>query len=427
MRVWLLAVGEPLPTDDGVDRAWRAGLLTEQLVRRGHEVVWWSSAFDHFRRRQRSPTNTPIGVSPSLTVWHLEGLTYRRNLSLARLRNHRQVADSFRRLAPSQPRPDVVVSSLPTLELCCAAVDYGAAHQVPVVIDVQDLWPDVAIDLAPSILRGAARRMLWWMTREVQYATRRASAIVGLTDEFVQWGLAAAQRTATNGDRAFPMGYSSRVPATVELLRAETTWDDRGLRGHAGQFIVCFFGTLGRMFDFDTVVTAATRLRRTAPEVTLVICGAGERLAALRQRARALDNMVLPGHVGAAEVYALMRRSSAGLAPYRPLRNFHDNLPNKPIEYLSAGLPIIASRLDVLGRLIKDHGCGISYDHGDDRGLENAVLELVRNPAGRIGMAGRAATLFRQKFLAERVYDDMAAHLEGLARSHTGAVGATGP
>jgi hypothetical protein len=53
-------------------------------------------------------------------------------------------------------------------------------------------------------------------------------------------------------------------------------------------------------------------------------------------------------------------------------------------------------------------------------------LELVRNPAGRIGMASRAEALFREKFLAERVYDDMAAHLEVLARSRTGAVRATG-
>ncbi len=54
MRVWLLTVGEPLPTDGGSDRVWRTGFLARALADRGHEVVWWSSAFDPFRHRLRS-------------------------------------------------------------------------------------------------------------------------------------------------------------------------------------------------------------------------------------------------------------------------------------------------------------------------------------------------------------------------------------
>jgi glycosyltransferase involved in cell wall biosynthesis len=287
-----------------------------------------------------------------------------------------------------------------------------------------------AIDLAPKPLRGAARLAMSWMTRDLQYATRRADAILGVTDEFVQWGLHAAEREASDSDRAFAMAYAARMPAAADLARADEWWDARGISAAEGRFIVCFFGTLGWMFDFDTVLAAATRLASAAPEVTFVICGAGERLEALRQRAAGLRNVVLPGRVGAAEVHSLMRRASAGLAPYRPFRNFHDNLPNKPVEYLSAGLPVVATRLGVLARLLADHQCGLSYDHGDDCGLADAIQTLSRNAPVQSAMAQRAEALYREEFVAERVYDRMAVHLETLAalyedgRRRPGGVGA---
>ena len=417
MRVWLLTVGEPLPTDTGGDRTWRTGLLANQLLKRGHEVVWWSSAFDHFQRRQRLRVNRPIPVSDGLTVWHLDGVPYARNISVARIRNHRQVARNFREQAPHQPRPDVILSSLPTLELCCAAVDYGDAHGVPVALDIRDLWPDVLVDFAPRAVRGLAQGALHWMTRQLRYSTQRATALLGVTDEFVQWGLHSAQRDWRPVDRAFSMAYTGRAPSPSELERAHRAWRERGIEDGSHQFLVCFFGTLGWMFDFDTVVRAAAHLRDAAPHIRFVICGAGDRLEYLRRAASDLPNILLPGRVDASEIWWLLRRSSVGLAPYRPFGNFQHNLPNKPIEYLSAGVPIVASRLEVLARLLQKHQCGISYDPGDAQGLAQALVELSQHDDRRLSMSRRAETLYRGHFVAERVYDDMAAHLEQLAAS----------
>ena len=83
MRAWLLTVGEPLPTDATSDRAWRAGMLARQVVECGHEVVWWSSAFDHARHKWRSQFDVPIPVGPQLAIWHLSGADYHRNTSVA--------------------------------------------------------------------------------------------------------------------------------------------------------------------------------------------------------------------------------------------------------------------------------------------------------------------------------------------------------
>ncbi|GAI08595.1 unnamed protein product, partial [marine sediment metagenome] len=52
MRIWLITIGEPLPSDNNNDRLYRTGILAKLLIQRGHEVVWWTSTFDHVRKIQ---------------------------------------------------------------------------------------------------------------------------------------------------------------------------------------------------------------------------------------------------------------------------------------------------------------------------------------------------------------------------------------
>jgi len=363
----------------------------------------------------RGPVDAPVAVSPRLTIWHLSGEAYERNASWARMKNHQQVAAAFRKLAPAQLQPDAILCSLPTLELCDAAVDYGRARLVPVALDIRDLWPDVLYDMLPPMARPLFKLATRQMTRQLERAARGATALLGVTDEFVGWGLEAAGRSRNKMDRAFPMAYSSTAPDAEALEKARAFWAARGIDERTKRPIVCFFGTLGWMFDFNTVLDAASRIAEGSSEILFVICGDGNRAAALRQRAAQMPNVLMPGRVGAAEVWWLMRRSIAGLAPYRPFRNFDDNLPNKPIEYLSAGLPIVACRLKVLSRLVEQHHCGLTYAHGDDAALANALVSLSKDPAMRERMSRAGERLYNERFVAERVYEDMSGHIEALA------------
>ena len=53
MRVWLVQRAESTPHDDEGDRRlMRMGILADILQSHGHEVVWWTSAFDHVGKRK---------------------------------------------------------------------------------------------------------------------------------------------------------------------------------------------------------------------------------------------------------------------------------------------------------------------------------------------------------------------------------------
>jgi glycosyltransferase involved in cell wall biosynthesis len=409
MRIWLITVGEPLPIDGNNDRLLRAGILANNLVGGGLEVLWWTSSFDHVRKRQRCGTDTTkvLGDRYRITMLHANG--YSNNTSLARLLNHRGVGEKFQKLSETERRPDIILCSLPTLELCVEAVRYGKRNHVPVVIDVRDLWPDLVAELAPRWGRGIAKFFLTPMFRMVREACVGAAAIIGVTPDYVAWGLRYAGRAATVWDRDFPMGYQRIELPNEEYEDALARWYARGVA--KDEFIICFFGTIGRQFDLETVIGAARILQGAGRRFRFVLCGNGDRLGQYRRKAKDCPEILFPGWVDRADIGALMSLSGAGLAPYVNKPNFTMNLPNKPVEYLSAGLPVVSSLSGVLAKLISENGCGITYEAGSPESLADALMRLYDDRDALGGMSRNARALYDRLFVAERVYGKMIEHL----------------
>jgi len=415
LRIWLVTVGEPLPTDGSNERLLRTGILAGFLSRRGHDVLWWTSAFDHVRKTHRAGEDTFVSLADNYRIAMLRSCGYRRNISLARLSDHRGLARKFIELAPREPAPDVILCSMPTIELCRGAVRYAKKSGIPVVLDIRDLWPDVIVDIAPPWARRAARLFLSSLVRDLREACAGATAVIGITDPIVEWGVRYAGRPKTGRDRAFPLGYVEQVPLSGEMEKAQRFWGDFGIGADPGEFLVCFFGTIGRQFDLETVILAARRLEGGPRRFRFVLCGSGDMLPHYRKLAGGITSVVFPGWVGAAEIWTLMRIARAGLAPYRNSMDFRLSLPNKSIEYLSAGLPLVSSLTGELQRLLEKHGCGVTYKEGDAESLATTLAELYDHRAGLETMAANALALYQERFTAENIYNELCGYLEDLA------------
>jgi glycosyltransferase involved in cell wall biosynthesis len=419
MRVWLVTVGEPLPTDGGTDRLLRAGILADLVHRRGHDVTWWTSTFDHVRKHHRFESDTTLDIKPGYRMILLHGAAYTKDVSLRRIANHWGTARAFARLAEAEVPPDVVLCSLPTLELSVAATAYGRRHGVPVLLDVRDLWPDVIVDYAPRPARWLARLLLAPMERQARAACRAATGVLGTTPEYVEWGLRRAGRDKGEFDRNFPMAYVASEPPADALAAAEAFWRQRGLGPEWPAFIACFCGRIGHHNDIDTVVEAARRLQALGKDCRFVLCGTGSKLEYHRDIAKDLSNVMFPGWVGAAEIWTLMRHSAVGLAPLREIDNYTYNLPNKPAEYFSAGLPVMTSlNTGVLRDLLDRHDCGLVYQNGAPDTLVESLVALIDDPDRRRRMSANALDLYRRSFVAEAVYGGLIDFLETVANRH---------
>lgn len=413
MRIWLITIGEPLPIDGPNERLYRTGMIAQLLSMQGHQVLWWTSKFDHSRKRHREFTEPLLKVNNNLTIKLLETRGYNNNISINRIIDHYQLASAFSKKAPLQVKPDIILCSLPTLNLSKEAVIYGCKWNVPVVIDIRDLWPDIFIEVIPKFMIWIANIVLQPAFRKVQMACSGATAIFGITPAFVEWGLEYARREKNCLDQDFPLAYSEEIPDQDRKKKAEIFWKELGLLADS-QFIVCFFGNMSdNVLQLQPIIEVATKLReRSNYEFKFVLCGNGSSFSHYQKMARDCENIIMPGRVGSSEIWVLMRLSSVGILPYRSRNDFMKSLPNKSIEYLSAGLPIISSLKGLLQELLETNNCGITYKEGTPEQLAEILIRLYEEPETLKKMSENALSLYRERFVAEKVYSEMIDHLE---------------
>ena len=126
------------------------------------------------------------------------------------------------------------------------------------------------------------------------------------------------------------------------------------------------------------------------------------------------DRVEQLGVLNRSQVAQLLSQVSAGLVNYLPVPNKPKSMPNKLFEYMSAGIPVVASNFPLWRRIIEDAGCGLLVDPKDPRAIAEAVEYLLTHPeeAEKMGKRGRKAVEERYNWLIEekkllRLYKDL--------------------
>ena len=414
MKVWVITVGEPLPIDGQHERLYRSGILSQLMAAEGHDVTWWTSSFNHTKRAQRSTADSTVELGPGFTLRLVPEPGYSKSVSLRRIVSHARCARCFRRMAESAPRPDVILVSYPTIELSLAAIRLGKAMDVPVVVDVRDLWPDIFTQVFPRWLQGIGRLLLWPYDYFARKVFREASAIVAITPGIRDWALNKVGRAPGPLDRDFPFGYVAREESGPEIAAAEAFWSSCGVV--RDNWNICFFGAIGKQTRFEPVIRAARQLEAKCPQVRFIICGTGELLPAYERMADGLSNILFPGWVDKNQIAALMAMSRMGLTAYPTSDDFLLSIPNKPIEYLSAGLPILSNIDGELGALIQKHDVGATYSSSNPSSLVDVIASLIADPSAMRAMQAASIDLFRRRFDAAKVYGDFSRYLQSVAQ-----------
>jgi len=102
-------------------------------------------------------------------------------------------------------------------------------------------------------------------------------------------------------------------------------------------------------------------------------------------------------------VREILNRSVAGLVTLHPVSSYINSLPTKMFEYMSAGIPVIASDFPMWRDIVQKNSCGMCVDPLDPAGIGRAIDYLVRNPdvAREMGSNGRKAVLEKFNWSSE--------------------------
>lgn len=407
MNIWLIQTGEPLPLKNDVKKM-RSAILADKLTNRGHNILWWTSAFDHFKKDWIFNKDTEIELKEGLKLFALKGFGYKRNVSFSRIIDHRIVARKFRKFAQNKIRPDIIIASMPPHDLAYEVVKFGARNNVPVLVDIRDPWPDIFLDNVHSMLRLFIKMFLCKDFHMIKKTMQKADGLIAVANTLLEWGLLYAKRKKIYTDKVFYLGCK-RIINTQSKSYMISKLVDR----LTNKFVITFVGTFANYHNPSILVDCAAKLNNS--NIQFVLAGDGELFAELKGKISSLNNILLTGWLDQAEINALLRLSSVGVCP--TTQNI-DLFPNKAFAYLSAGLPVISAFQGDLRDIIEKYQIGFYYPPNDIDALTNCIKKLYNDRNLYKKMSENAHTTFNEICDADKIYDEYARHIEMVANDH---------
>ena len=398
MKVWILQPSEILPITKDKKRLMRMGLLSSELVKKNHEVIWFTSTFDHFTKKQYFENDTKIKVQDNYYLELMHAMGYKKNISIQRILNHKIIGMKLKKYMKKEDKPDIIFVSFPTIEFALEAVKYGKKNNVPVVVDVRDLWPDIFKQNLSGLLRFLAIPYIWFLDRKTKKILSGCYKVTSISNLMLDWGLKKGKRIKTCLDKSFYIGYK----------KEENIIEKEVIKDKNNEFNICFFATINNQFDYELISQIGKSLIKD--NVNIIICGDGPNFPYLKEKCQNLNNIKLLGWCDIDKLNEVLLKSCIGLAPYKDTFDFRMSVSNKFCEYLSHGFPVIITSGGYMKEIIDKYKVGISSRNTVE--IRKFILKLKNNSNIYKKMSNNAISLFNNYFDAKKIYPDMVNYLE---------------
>ena len=165
--------------------------------------------------------------------------------------------------------------------------------------------------------------------------------------------------------------------------------------------IIMYSGTLHQRFGILNLVEAFEKIRN--PKYSLIICGTGDSEALIKKYAASDTRIKFLGKVPRKEVLGLQRNATVLVNPRQNNESFTKySFPSKTMEYLSAGKPVIAYKLDGIPDEYDDY---IFYVN--DNSVESLaerieeICEKTNDELEKYGTRGRTFVLDNKNYLIQ--------------------------
>lgn len=289
-------------------------------------------------------------------------------------------------------KDDIIVAMTDPPLMSIVAMGTAKRNGARLINWLQDLYPEVAIELGITVLRGPLGGALAFL-RNRTLRVADANVVVGqrMRDTVATLGLHP------------PTCVLFTIGTDDEQIRPVARTDNplRRAFGLENKFVVGYSGNLGRAHEFDTLLGAAERLQHD-PHIVFAFFGGGHRMPELESivKERRLDAIFrffpyqdrdqLKHSLCAPDVHWIsLKPSVEGLI-----------VPSKFYGIAAAGRPIIAitARNGEIARLVLEHNCGVVVAPRDSNGLADDLEYLSHNPKSASTMGANARKMLDKHF-----------------------------
>ena len=290
-------------------------------------------------------------------------------------------------------KPDVIYAYHPPLTTGLAAAVISGVKRVPVVLDIQDMWPDTIAATGMLLNPGTLRTI----EKTCRFAYRRASVITvlspGFRDLLIERGVPSGKiRVVYNWTEETAHSPRPRTPQIAQSL------------GLADKFVVMFAGTMGRAQALDAVLDAARIVGRTAEDVLFAFVGGGvetDRLKAkAADRVSPLANVVFLPRQPMSAMGDILACADVLLVHLKDDPLFRITIPSKTQAYMAVGKPILMGVEGNAADLVRQADAGLCCRPENPEDIARAVLQLRNMSAAERSGMGANGRQFYEKALS---------------------------
>ena len=301
-------------------------------------------------------------------------------------------------------RPYVIYAYHPPLTVGVTASLLRLIRRIPVVYDIQDMWPDTL--RATGMLNN--ERILTIVSCVCDWVYRHVDRIVVLSPGFKRILL---ERGVP--ERKLDVIYNWCDEAALnadQTASRNTSGNDR--------FRIVFAGNMGKAQALATVIEAAELLVKERPEVCFVLVGSGVEVDGLKQMVstKGLGNVAFVPRVPMSEVGVILASADALLVHLKDDPLFAVTIPSKTQAYMAIGKPLLMAVRGDAAEIVERAACGVTAVPESARSLADAAIRLAAMSAEERVEMGRRSRLFYEKELSlTEGVERFAVHFRALA------------
>jgi len=288
----------------------------------------------------------------------------------------------------------VIVEDLP---LAPAVIALGRLFGRPVLYDMGEVYPEFLRGLAEQTRQTAVNRVL----RNPRIAGFLERLVLRTADYVTVVSEESRDRALERGADAQRLAVVGNTPEHPEALRAESPRPDT-LSDLGEQPVVLFVGILIHDRGLQTLVQAFPEVLQAVPEAVLVIVGDGPERPGLERLTTSLgisEHVVFTGWEDHSRLGAYYRSARVGMLPFLPIGQINFTLANKLFDYLSAGLPVVATDVPPMRRVISEGDVGLLVPGRDPSELAAAIVRILDlDPGEWDRMSERACRLVDERY-----------------------------
>jgi colanic acid biosynthesis glycosyl transferase WcaI len=284
-------------------------------------------------------------------------------------------------------RVDGVLAMSPPLTLGLTGWGVHLVRRGPLVFNIQDVFPDVAIEL--GAIRNerviAAARVL------ERFSYHRSSAVTVLSEDLRANLAAKVAPSHRSKIRVIPNFVDTDAIQPSDRLTAY-----RRELGIGEETVVMYAGNVGLSQSLELLAGAARELRDD-PSVVFVVNGGGSGLEPLKAQTSDLGNVRFAPYQPRERLSEVLATGDIHMVPLKK-GLAASSVPSKTYSILAAGRPLLAS-VDTgteVARVVTDSACGVAVPPEDQDAFVAGLRQLLGDPNGRRAMGERGRSFVEQ-------------------------------